>query len=138
MKYFIVIFILLLVTGCSLYLAEGIPPDNKKIGPLEEEPHEFMINDVKVIKMTVRQWEFIPSKINVSLGEKVRLEIISEDIQHGIEIMDLNISKRILPGEVAIIEFVPEKEGIFKFRSTVYSGIGFKDMTGVINVKQKS
>lgn len=131
-KVILTIFLILFISGCSFELAEISQQQEEEINEIYEKPRIYMQNGIKVIDMTVRQWEFIPSKFNLTLGERVKLKINSEDVKHGIQIPGLNITKEITPNDPIEIDFIPQKKGEFTFRSHIYSGIGFKDMKGKI------
>lgn len=49
-------------------------------------PSGELKDGVRVVEVKARQFEFEPETIVVRKGEKVRLEVTSEDVKHGIAI----------------------------------------------------
>ena len=90
---------------------------------------------VREFDMVARNWEFLPNEIRVNQGDKVILNIISEDIPHGIYISDYGINERINPGEETRIEFIASKDGEFIFGCSVPCGMGHRGMVGRLIVE---
>jgi cytochrome c oxidase subunit 2 len=86
------------------------------------------------IKVTARKFEFVPKKITLRKGERVRLLITSEDVDHGIAIDELDIDKPLKAGTTQAIEFTPTREGKFRFYCSVFCGDGHPDMEGELTV----
>jgi len=89
---------------------------------------------VRVVKMTARQFEFIPNKVVVKQNEKVRLEVTSEDVQHGIVIEEYDINRTVNPGKTETIIFTADKPGKHHFHCSVYCGEGHSEMHGELLV----
>lgn len=89
---------------------------------------------IRVIEMKARQFAFDPDTITVKEGEKIRLEITSEDVAHGFHLGDYGINRRLNPNETIVIEFEADQAGEFIFDCSVYCGKGHEDMTGNLNV----
>ncbi len=78
---------------------------------------------------------FQPDVIKVKKGEKVRIVVESMDVTHGFAIKGLGIDLGVIePGEKKIIEFVPEKEGVYVFKCTVMCSPMHNFMKGTIVV----
>ena len=92
-------------------------------------------SDVKEFKITAKQFEFSPSTIEVSKGDKVRLIVTSMDVPHGIAIREYGINKQLNPGEPVTIEFTADKAGTFTAYCTVFCGSGHSNMKGKLIVK---
>ena len=90
---------------------------------------------VREIRMTAKQWEFVPSEVRVDLGETVRLVVTSEDVAHGLMIPAFNVNQRIEPGQTVTVEFTADKAGEFPFFCNVFCGSGHKDMAGTLIVE---
>jgi cytochrome c oxidase subunit 2 len=88
----------------------------------------------RVIKMKARQFEFEPNRIVVKKGEKVRLEVITEDVTHGIKIEAFDINTELKPDKIETITFIANKSGQFHFHCSVYCGKGHADMHGKLIV----
>ena len=127
---------------------------NEHVMPHEaEEPHEHVESHeamaqhdgalklsgkleegVRVIKMAALDFKFEPSTIVVRQGEKVRLEVTSEDVTHGIGIEGYEIDRKLEPGKTEVIAFTAVKSGRHHFYCSVYCGTGHGDMQGVLIV----
>ncbi|MGM0442408.1 MAG: cupredoxin domain-containing protein [Elusimicrobiota bacterium] len=91
---------------------------------------------VREISMSAYQFAFDPDEVLVKKGEKVRLVVKSTDVTHGIAIEDLDIDRKLPPGEEVVIEFTPQKSGTLHFHCSVYCGSGHGRMHGEIIVKK--
>jgi cytochrome c oxidase subunit 2 len=90
-----------------------------------------------VIHVTAQRFEFSPSRITLTKGVPVVLELESADRAHGFEVASLKIREHIKPGTVTRVRIVPDKAGTFSFRCDVFCGKGHEDMTGEIVVVEK-
>jgi rhodanese-related sulfurtransferase len=81
-----------------------------------------------------KKFDFIPNRIEVLRGERVKLYITSVDVAHGIAIDALGINKEIQKGELTIVEFTPDKVGEFEIKCSVYCGFGHGGMKGKLIV----
>jgi cytochrome c oxidase subunit 2 len=86
--------------------------------------------------VVVSQWKWEPSVIKVRQGERVRLNIESIDVLHGLVIPELDVYNYDLPaGKTTTLEFVATKKGRFEFLCSVFCGDRHIEMTGVIIVE---
>ena len=111
--------------------------DTHEHGGHAEREYELsgeLVEGIRIIKMKARRFEFDPGTIVVKAGEKVRLEVTSEDVVHGIGIKDFDINRKLKPGETETIIFATEKPGRHHFNSSVYCGSGHSDMHGELVV----
>lgn len=90
---------------------------------------------VKEFDLTARQWEFNPPTITVDQGDKVKLNIESLDVAHGIALPEFNVSADLAPGQTTTVEFVADKTGSFTFFCNVLCGSGHQDMKGTLIVQ---
>lgn len=115
--------------------------DTHEHGKHTEIKHELsgeLVEEIRVIKMKARRFEFDPGTIVVKAGEKVRLEVTSEDVVHGIGIKDFNIDRKLKPGKTETIDFTAEKSGKYHFHCSVYCGGGHGDMHGELIILPSS
>ncbi len=121
--YSLVALLLLGVGGHSISGATQSP------GPPPKAPVEF--------EVVARQFEFEPARLEVSLGDHVRILVRSDDKVHGFAIPTLKIN-RILPsgGKVETIEFDARTAGTFEILCSEACGKGHKDMKGSLVVLQ--
>lgn len=91
--------------------------------------------EVKEFKLTAKQFEFLPDRIEVNKGDKVRLLITSIDVEHGISIPEYDIIEKLPKNKEVQIDFVADKQGTFRFFCSVFCGHGHGDMNGELVVK---
>jgi cytochrome c oxidase subunit 2 len=93
----------------------------------------------RVIEVTARKFEFEPSRIEVTEGERVRLVVRSADGVHGIGIKKFGVSK-LVPrgGKPVTIDFVASEAGTFPILCSEFCGDGHEDMTGTLVVQAKA
>ena len=131
--------ILLLVFGIFLLGACSKQNPKNLVGqgsPVPEQPAASTQNgEFKEFKITARQFQFDPSTIEVSKGDKVRLIVTSMDVPHGIAISEYNINERLEPGKPVTIEFTADKAGTFTSFCSVFCGSGHSNMKGKLIVK---
>jgi len=119
------------------------PPDEEEPEQMEditeeEEPtveEEDPIPAVRTILMSVKQFDFAPQSITVQLGETIRLEITSIDVQHGFSFPEFKINEVLNPNQTVIVEFTPDKTGSHLFFCSVFCGSGHSRMQGFITVE---
>jgi|SRR5579863_6226061 len=108
-------------------------------------------DDVQVITVTAKKYEFDPSPIRVKRGARVQLKITATDHAHGIsieEIADGDSSGKpglvfsslpgcvkIEEGQSATVEFVAQTPGTYSFRCCVHCGWRHRSMKGEIIVE---
>lgn len=86
------------------------------------------------IRVTARGFKFSPKTISVNRGERVRLAVTSEDMDHGFAIKELGIDQAIEARQTRMIELTPNKEGRFQFSCSVSCVDGHPDMAGELIV----
>jgi cytochrome c oxidase subunit 2 len=87
------------------------------------------------IDVMVRRFAFEPARIEVAVGERVRLRVVSADGVHGMEIKQVNVKKEIPRGtKPVIIEFTAKEAGEFPILCSEYCGDGHEDMKGQLVV----
>jgi len=125
-----------------LKLGEG----PKRIAPLEDQ-------DVRVIRMIAKKYEFLPSPVHVKAGMRTQLKITAIDRDHGFKIsivpedaeapihpglefnpLQRNNGWKLKKGEETKIEFVANTPGTYEFRCSVDCGIHHGRMKGQIVV----
>jgi cytochrome c oxidase subunit II len=93
----------------------------------------------RVIEVVAKRFEFEPSRIEVTEGERIRLLVRSGDGVHGIEIKKFKVDKKVpRGGDPITIEFVASTAGEFPILCSEYCGDGHEDMKGMLVVAAKS
>lgn len=88
----------------------------------------------RTIVVHARRYSFEPAEIAVRTGEKVHLELISDDVTHSLLVKDLQIdetAKKDHPGET---EFEATHAGDFQGRCGHFCGSGHGRMVFTIHV----
>jgi heme/copper-type cytochrome/quinol oxidase subunit 2 len=123
--------------------------ENMKIGARTQD------QDVQVIQMTAKQYEFSPRPVHVKLGMKAQLRITALDREHGIKIAVIpdganssalagleftspqsGNSWKLKKGQETIIELIAKTPGTYEFQCSVDCGIQHGSMKGQLVVDQ--
>jgi heme/copper-type cytochrome/quinol oxidase subunit 2 len=109
--------------------------------------------DVQVIEITAKKYEYSNSPIHLKVGTKVQLKITAIDHDHGFKIGsvpdDASSNDKVglvfaseqecwqlKKGETTMIEFVAQTPGTYSFKCCHTCGLGHKGMKGRIIVEQ--
>ena len=85
------------------------------------------------------RFNFEPSRVEVTEGERIKLLVKSGDGVHGLQIKKFKIDKKIpRGGDPVTIEFVATAVGEFPILCSEYCGDGHEDMKGMLVVAAKS
>ena len=109
--------------GTVRMLARGNVPD------VQDQPRE--------IRIVAKRFAFEPARVEVTVGERVRLVVASADGVHGIEIKKFKVNKKVPRGGEAAIEFVASAIGEFRILCSEYCGDGHDEMKGMLVVVAK-
>jgi cytochrome c oxidase subunit II len=109
--------------------------------------------DVQVIEMTAKKYEFSPSTLHVKAGTKVLLRITAIDREHGFKIAanpegaepsvdpGLKFASpqprdgwRLNKGQETTVDFVAKRPGSYEFKCSVVCGFGHGRMKGQLIV----
>lgn len=119
-----VIIILIVAVSGFTYLGTQFSPNTSGNG--------------KEIVVIAKQFEFIPYRINATLGEKITLYISSIDVTHGFEIPEFGVyNQQIANGQNTTITIDINQIGEFKFYCTVFCGVGHSDHYGYLVVTEQ-
>jgi len=92
-------------------------------------------NGPREIDVVARRFAFEPARIEVAVGERVRLRVVSGDGVHGMEIKKFKVKKEIPRGTTpVVIEFTASEAGEFPILCSEYCGDGHEDMQGQLVV----
>ena len=89
----------------------------------------------RIIEVTAKRYDFVPSTIEVQQGERVILRVTSADRTHGIGIEKFGVDKEVPRGGTIDVEFVASEAGTFEVICTEDCGKGHDDMIGALVVK---
>lgn len=135
--------ILILLIGCApkpkLEVAPVAAPQPTQPETTVQEPQptvqETTKEAVKEINVVAKQFSFNPDPIIVNKGDKVKLILTSEDVEHGFAIVEYGINKRFSKENPVIVEFTADKTGEFRIFCSVFCGSGHSSMKGKLIVQ---
>lgn len=124
------------------------------LGQFLPKPRPLLAQDqnIQVVELTAKKYEYSPSPIHLKSGTKVQLRIAAVDHDHGFRIsvvpegaeltgkaglifaapQDCVLLKK---GEVTTIEFFAQMHGTYAFRCCHTCGLGHRGMKGQIVVE---
>jgi heme/copper-type cytochrome/quinol oxidase subunit 2 len=108
--------------------------------------------DVRVIEITAKKYEYSASPVHVKVGTKVQLKITAVDHDHGFKIAGVPDGAsssdkagliftseqecwQLKKGETTTVEFLPQTPGTYSFKCCHTCGLGHKGMKGQIVVE---
>ena len=78
----------------------------------------------RAIDVTLSRYAFAPDRIEVRLGERVRLNVASIDGPHGFQVKALALNALIPEGKTVTVELTPKEAGTFEIKCSEYCGRG--------------
>jgi cytochrome c oxidase subunit 2 len=89
----------------------------------------YAADSTRTIDVTLSRYAFSPERIEVLLGERVRLNVVSADRTHGFQIRQLGLNVRIPAGGTTMnVELTPKEAGTFEITCSEYCGSGHHRM----------
>jgi len=77
------------------------------------------------IDVTLSRYAFSPERIEVQVGERVRLNVVSVDGTHGFQVKALGLNAGIpAGGRTVTVELTPKEVGTFEINCSEYCGRG--------------
>jgi heme/copper-type cytochrome/quinol oxidase subunit 2 len=95
---------------------------------------DAMDNEV-IVPIEASQYAYEPNVIEVSLGQRVVLELSSSDVVHGIYLDGYDLEVITDPGQTARLSFIADQPGTFRFRCSVTCGPLHPFMIGQLKVE---
>lgn len=92
----------------------------------------------RTFEIDAHQFAYSPSELHVNPGDTVTIQLVSTDVVHGLYVDGYDISVEADPGQSAILTFVADKPGSFRFRCNVTCGAMHPFMIGKITVGNNS
>jgi cytochrome c oxidase subunit 2 len=118
------------VTWTALALMSGLAAIGSTRAGAQDEP--------RVIGITAKRFEFVPSQITIAKGETVKLQIHSEDVTHGLFVRPLGVDVDIAPGRVTEVTVKPDKAGTYRAICDHFCGAGHGGMKMTIVVEEST
>ncbi len=89
----------------------------------------------RTIDVTVTRFTYSPERIEIRVGERVRLNLTSTDGTHGFQVKELGLHARIPAGGKPVsLELTPKEAGTFEIKCSEYCGSGHGRMRARIVV----
>ncbi len=88
----------------------------------------------RVFRITARQFAFEPPVLQVNPGDRVVIELRSEDVVHGLYVDGYDVETVAEPGQPGRIVFVADRPGTFRLRCSVTCGDLHPFMVGKLRV----
>ena len=96
----------------------------------ESARHELVI--------TVKKYQFSPTRIEVAQGDVLKVTLIAEDVPHSFTVDEYRIAKRAAPGKPVTFEFRADRAGRFPFYCNLTSDdAGCKETRGELIVSAR-
>jgi len=85
----------------------------------------------RVIKLTVKRFEYSKKEIELKLGQPVVIEITSQDVPHGFSVPDFKVrADVVLPGKMTRVRFTPDRTGTFIYLCDIFCGTDHEKVEG--------
>jgi len=88
----------------------------------------------RTFRIDARQYAYSPSELHVNPGDTVNIQLVSTDVVHGLYVDGYDISVEAEPGQSAILTFIADRPGSFRFRCNVTCGAMHPFMIGKLTV----
>jgi cytochrome c oxidase subunit 2 len=119
----------LLLLGVGGVLGATAPSAGRLMAQEAPNRREFTI--------VAKDFQYSPTRIEVTQDDLVKLTVHSEDIAHSFTIDEYRISKRVLAGGSTTFEFQADRPGTFAFYCALTGEPGHKMMHGQLVVRNK-
>ena len=97
-------------------------------------PVQSIAPQERTFRVDARQFAYSPSELKVNIGDTVTLQLVSNDVVHGLYVDSYDISVEADPGQTATLTFTANKTGSFRFRCNVTCGAMHPFMIGKLTV----
>jgi len=90
----------------------------------------------RVIRIEASRFAYAPAQVRGNPGDQVTLEVVAQDVAHGIQLDGYDLEVFAEPGQTARLAFVANQAGTFRFRCSVTCGPLHPFMIGKLMVGQ--
>jgi len=97
-------------------------------------PVQSVPQQARTFRIEARQFAYSPSEIQVNSGDTITIQLVSTDVVHGLYIDGYDLSVEADPGQTALLTFVANKPGSFRFRCNITCGAMHPFMIGKLSV----
>ena len=92
----------------------------------------------RTFRVDASSFEYTPAVLAVNHGDLVTIELTSTDVVHGLYIDGYDLEINADPGQTAMLTFIADRPGSFRFRCSVTCGELHPFMIGKLKVGQNS
>jgi heme/copper-type cytochrome/quinol oxidase subunit 2 len=97
-------------------------------------PVQTIAPQERTFRIDARQFAYSPSELHVNPGDTVTIQLVSNDVVHGLYVDGYGVSVQADPGQTATLTFTADKPGAFRFRCNVTGGAMHPFMIGKLTV----
>jgi cytochrome c oxidase subunit 2 len=117
-------------------MIETYPVRDASGAPMVEGDYEIPVIQVPAggeVYLAAAQfsWPVIPV---LELGETYKFHLSSQDVDHGFSLLPIVLNLQLIPGYDYVLNFTPNKTGVYRITCNEYCGLGHHIMTGKIYV----
>lgn len=126
LRWWILVWRWIFLTGLAL-LVLLIPTPVRATEPIE-----------RFFRIEASQFAYSPAVLSVNPGDHVTIELVSEDVMHGLAIDGYRLKMTSEPGRTSRLTFIAKQQGMFRFRCSVTCGNMHPFMIGKLQVGQNN
>ena len=97
-------------------------------------PVQSIAPQERTFRIDARQFAYSPSELTVNAGDTITLQLVSNDVVHGLYVDGYDVSVEADPGQTATLTFTANKPGSFRFRCNITCGAMHPFMIGKLTV----
>ncbi len=86
------------------------------------------------IRIEARSFAYTPSTVTVNAGDRVVIDLVAQDVVHGLYVDGYGVQVTADPGHTARLAFVADRPGTFRFRCSTTCGPLHPFMIGKLHV----
>lgn len=88
----------------------------------------------RTFRVEASQFAYQPGTLEVNAGDTVTIELVSQDVVHGLYVDGYGVSVTADPGQTASLTFTADRSGSFRLRCNVTCGALHPFMVGKLQV----
>ena len=97
-------------------------------------PGRASVPQDRFFRVEASRFAYEPSVLKVNRGDRVTIDLVAEDVIHGLSIDGYNLAISADPGQTARLTFVANHSGAFRLRCSVTCGPMHPFMIGKLQV----
>lgn len=92
----------------------------------------------RLFEIDAKKFQYSPARIKASKGDHVYIRLTSSDVTHGLYLDGYGMKMDVEPAQMAQMDFVADKAGVFRFRCSKTCGPLHPFMIGQLEVSPNS